>query len=58
MESIRLVFFHQSSVPSFLGISSSKRPVPDPTLGVEVDRCIIGDVRGAVQVVKIGLQEF
>ena len=43
---------------SFLGMSSSKRPEPDSILGVEVARCSIGVVRGVVQVIQIGLQEF
>ena len=30
----------------------SKKPVPDPILGVEVARCSIGVVRGVVQVVQ------
>ena len=45
--SIRRLF-----LPSFLGISSSKRLVPDPILGVEEARCSIGDSNGVVQVVQ------
>ena len=41
-----------SSIPSFLGMSSSKRPVPDPILGLEVARCSNGMVRGVVQLVQ------
>ena len=43
---------YQPSILSFLGMSSSKRPVPDPILGVEVAHCSIGMVRGVVQVVQ------
>ena len=39
-------------VPSFLGMSSSKRHFPDPILGVEVALCSIGVVRGVVQLVQ------
>ena len=46
-----------SSFRSFLGMSSSKRPDPDPILGVEVDSFSIGVVHCVVSVVKIGLQE-
>ena len=46
-ESIRRVF-----LPSFLGMSSSKRPIPDPILDVKLARCSIGEVRSAVQVVQ------
>ena len=43
---------YSSSVPSFHLCMSSKRPVPDPILGVEVACCSIGVVRGEVQVVQ------
>ena len=36
----------------FWRMSSSKRPVPDPILGVEVALCSIGVVRGVVQLVQ------
>ena len=36
----------------FSGMSSSKRPVPDPFMWVEVDRCSIGVVQGVVHVVQ------
>ena len=41
---------YPSSVTScpFGRLSSSKRPVPDPILGVDEVRCSIGDVRGGV----------
>ena len=47
MGSIRRVF-----LPSFLGMSRSKRPISDPILGVEVARCSIGVVDDEVQVVQ------
>ena len=43
----------ESSVHSFLGIVSSKKPIPDPILEVKVALSIIGLVRGVVQVFQI-----
>ena len=45
---------YSSSVPSclFLGMSSSKWPVQDPILGVEVARCSIGVVHDVIKVVQ------
>ena len=43
---------YPSSVPSFLGDVEFERPVSVPILGVEVARCIIGVVRGVVQVIQ------
>ena len=39
-------------------MSSSKRPGPDPILEVEVARCFIWEVRGAVQVIQNWFMEF
>ena len=39
-------------------MSSSKRPGPNPILGVDVSRCSIGEVLGVVKMSKIGIQEF
>ena len=43
----------ESSVHSFLGIVSSKKPIPDPILEVKVALSIIGVVRGVIQVFQI-----
>ena len=36
----------------FWGLSSSKLPVPNPILGIEVERYVIVVVRGVIQVVQ------
>ena len=44
--------FYPSSVPSgpFWEMSSSKRLVPDPIMGVEMSHCSIREAHGVIQV--------